>query len=457
MSSPILSPRLRRIAAQARDPDWVFTTLAHQIDMALLEEAFHRLRADAASGLDEETKASYAESLESNLRDLHERLRSQRYRATPSRRVWIPKEGGRRGLSIPALEDKIVQRAVAMLLEPIYEQDFYDFSYGFRRSVGAHAGLRFVREQIMALKGVWIVDADIRGFYDHVPRAPLQEILRRRVNDGGILRLIGKWLHAGIQEGDDLYHPETGVPQGGVISPLLSNIYLHTVLDEWFVKVVQPRLRGRSFLVRFADDFLIGCELETDARRVMAVLPKRLGKYGLSLHPEKTQLVRFRRPAKRETKSRSSGNGTFDFLGLTHYWARSRRGNWVVKRKTACKRLRRSMTAVWRWCRKHQHWPFPEQYRRLQQKLRGHYAYYGVRGNYAQLQRFYQHVRRSWRHWLSRRSRDSYISWERFEQIMRKFPLLRPRIVQNREQLLLAGQRSYALKLYRSFSPRGTV
>ncbi len=458
MSLPTLSTKLRRIAAQASDGQRVFTTLAHWIDVDLLRAAFGRLRSGAATGIDGETKAEYAEDLESNLLELHERLRSRRYRATPSRRAWVPKEGGqRRAISIPALEDKIVQRAVAMLLEPIYEQDFYEFSYGFRPKVGAHHALQALRDQIMDLKGVWLVDADIRGFYDHVPRGPLREIMQRRVNDGGLLRLIGKWLHAGIQEGDQVSHPETGVPQGGVISPLLSNIYLHTVLDAWFVEEVQPRLKGRSFLIRFADDFVIGCELEADARRVLAVLPKRLGRYGLSLHPEKTSLVKFKRPAWRAATSKACGNGTFVFLGLTHYWTRSRQGKWVVKRKTAAKRLRRAIVSTSRWCRRNLHRPFPEQYQRLQQKLRGHYAYYGIRGNYAQLKRYHQEVRRAWRKWLGRRSRASAISWKQFERLEKKFPLLRPRIVHNKVQLKLAGQRSYALKWYRDFSHRGTV
>jgi group II intron reverse transcriptase/maturase len=416
----------------------VFTTLAHLIDRELLQEAFRRLRKKAAAGIDGQSKAEYAKDLESNLEDLHERLRSRKYRATPARRVWIPKEdGSQRPIAILILEDKIVQRAVSMLLEPIYERDFYDFSYGFRWGLGPHHALRALREKIMDMKGVWLVDADIRGFFDRVPRGPLQEILKRRVNDGGIRRLIGKWLRVGIQEGEKLYHPETGVPQGGVISPLLSNIYLHTVLDEWFAEVVQPRLRGRAFMIRFADDFLIGCEYRSDAERVMGVLPKRLARYGLDLHPEKTRLVRFMRPALQSAKPH--GNGTFDFLGFTHYWARSRRGNWVVKRRTAKARERRAGKAIATWCKRNRHMPLEEQHQALSRKLLGHYNYYGLRGNFSQIRRFYRHTRRQWRRWLSTRNRKGYLSWKKFKRKTRQFPLPMPRIVHAEAQLTLAG------------------
>jgi group II intron reverse transcriptase/maturase len=342
--------------------------------------------------------------------------------------VWIEKEdGSQRPLAIPILEDKLVQRAVVLLLTPIYEQDFYEFSYGFRPGRGAHDALHALREQSMELRGVWLVDADIRGFFDSVNHGLLQQILRQRVNDGGIVRLVGKWLNAGIQEGGSLTQLETGTPQGGVISPLLSNIFLHTVLDEWFVQQVQPRLRGRSFLIRYADDFVIGCEFEDDAQRVLGVLAKRLAKYGLSLHPDKTRLVRFRRPSRGKTQA--EGNGTFEFLGFTHYWTLSRRGFWVIKRRTARKKLRRSMLAISQWCRRNRHEPMAEQCKTLGQKLRGHYGYYGIVGNYPSLRAVYQHTRQVWRKWLSRRSWRSYVTWERFLELEEFFVLPAPRIV----------------------------
>jgi RNA-directed DNA polymerase len=428
LSSPTLSTRFQRIAEQASDKARVFTTLAHRIDVELLREAFGQLRREAAPGVDGQTATEYAVDLEGRLGDLHERLSRQQYRASPGRRVWIEKEdGSQRPLAIPILEDKIVQRAVVLLLSPIYEQDFYEFSYGFRPGRGAHDALHALREHCMELGGVWLVDADVRGFFDSVNHGLLQQILRQRVNDGGIVRLVGKWLKAGIQEGGSITHPETGTPQGGVISPLLANIFLHTVLDEWFVEQVQPRLRGRSFLIRFADDFVIGCELEDDARRVLGVLAKRLAKYGLSLHPDKTRLVRFQRPSR--VQPESAGNGTFDLLGFTHYWGRSRRGFWVIKRRTARKRLQRSMLAISQWCRRHRHKPMALQCKKLGQKLRGHYGYYGIVGNFGALAVVYQHTRQVWRKWLSRRSWKSSVSWEKFLQLEKIFVLPRPRIV----------------------------
>jgi group II intron reverse transcriptase/maturase len=428
MSSPTLSTRFQQIAEQASDKARVFTTLAHLIDRELLLEAFGQLRKDAAPGVDGQTAEAYAADLDLRLGDLHERLRSQQYRATPALRVWIPKEdGSQRPLAIPILEDKIVQRAVVLLLTPIYEQDFYEFSYGYRPKRGAHAALHALREHCMELGGVWLVDADVQGFFDSVPHGQLQQILRQRVNDGGIVRLVGKWLKAGILEGGSLTHPETGTPQGGVLSPLLANIYLHTVLDEWFAQQVQPRLRGRSFLIRFADDFIVGCELEDDARRVLEVLAKRLAKYGLSLHPEKTRLVQFRRPPR--GKPPTDGNGTFDFLGFTHHWALSRRGFWVIKRRTARKRMQRSMRAISQWCKRNRHKPMAEQSKHLGQKLRGHYGYYGITGNFRALETVFQHTRQAWRKWLSRRSWKSYVSWEKFLKLEKVFDLPAPRIV----------------------------
>ena len=364
MSSPTLSTKLQRIAEQAADRARTFTTLAHLIDEELLLEAYRLTRKDGAPGVDARTGREYAEHLEPNLKDLHERLRSQKYVAPAVRRVRIPKAGGgQRPIGIPTFEDKIVQRAVVMLLTAIYERDFHFFSYGFRPGRGAHQALAALRETCMTLNGGWIVDADIRGFFDSVDHGVLREILRHRVRDGAILRLIGKWLKAGVLEGSQLLHPETGTPQGGVISPLLANIYLHAVLDEWFVEVAQPRLYGRSSLIRYADDFVVVCELEKDARRVLDVLPKRLAKYGLTLHPDKTRLIPFRRPSLYSSKA--GGCGTFEFLGFTHHWARSLRGGWVLKQRTAGKALGRTMRTIARWCRHHRHDPVGEQHRAM--------------------------------------------------------------------------------------------
>jgi group II intron reverse transcriptase/maturase len=277
LRSPTVTPKLQRIAAQAaRDPDRVFTTLAYLIDEDFLREAYRQTSKASAAGIDGVTATQYAEHLEENLRDLHDRLRSGRYQAAPVVRVWIEKEdGGQRPIGTPAFEDKIVQRAVAMLLEAMYEQDLSDSSYGFRPGRSPHEALREVRTRCMTEGIGWIVDADVSGYFDSIDRAHLRAILRQRVNDGSLLCLMGKWLRAGVRDGGGLQHPETGVVQGGVISPVLAKVMLHHVLDVWCAQEVQPRLKSRSFLTRFADDFVIGCEREADARRVMAVLPKR--------------------------------------------------------------------------------------------------------------------------------------------------------------------------------------
>ena len=429
MRSPTVTPKLQRLAAQAaRDPERVFTTLAHLIDEDWLHEAYRHTSKSSAAGIDGVTAKMYAEYLDDNLRDLHERLRSGRYQAAPVERVWIEKDdGGQRPIGKPAFEDKIVQRAVAMLLEAIYEQDFHDCSYGFRPGRSPHAALHEVRERCMREGIGWIVDADVSGYFDSIDRTRLQEVLRQRVNDGRIRRLIGKWLRAGVMEDGVLSHPESGVVQGGVISPVLANIFLHHVLDEWFEREVRPRMKGRCFLTRFADDFVIGCEREADARRIMAVLPKRFARYGLTIHPSKTTLIAFRKPATQQGTDR--GNGTFDFLGLTHYWTKSRRGYWVIKRRTARKRLRRTKKALWRWCRANRHAPLKDQYRMLCLKLRGHFQYYGIRGNFRLLDEVRRYAEKAWRYWLSRRSSKSVIGWEKFQRLLQTYVLPTPKIV----------------------------
>jgi group II intron reverse transcriptase/maturase len=404
----------------------VFTTLAHHMDVEWLREAYRLTPKDRAAGVDGVTAKQYGENLEENLSDLHKRLRSGRYFAPPVERAWLDKEdGSKRPIGKPTFEDKIVQRAVVMLLGAIYEQQFYDFSYGFRPERSAHQALQVLREQCLKMNIGWIVDADVTGFFDNLDRKLLREFIKQRVNDGGILRLIGKWLHAGVLEEGMLTYPEKGTPQGGVISPMLGNIFLHYVLDEWFAKEVKPRMKGRCFLIRFADDFVIGCELESDARRIVRVLPKRFGRFGLTIHPEKTALIAFREPGS----SCGGGNGTFDFLGFTHYWAKSRRGAWVIKRRTASKRLRRAKKSLWRWCRNNRHRPLAEQYRTLCQKLRGHFQYYAIRGNFCRLAAIFLHAKQAWRYWLSRRSHKSYISWEKFARLLQAYPLPRPRIL----------------------------
>ena len=401
-----------------------FTSLAYLMDLEWLHEAYRRTRKNGAVGVDGQTAADYEQDLENNLRSLLDRAKSGQYFAPPVRRVHIPKAGSpteTRPIGIPTLEDKILQRAVVMLLEPVYEQDFHDGSYGFRPGRSAHEALESLWKGLMDMGGGWVLEVDIRKFFDTLDHAHLREALRHRVRDGVLLCLIGKWLNAGVMEDGSISYPEIGSPQGGVISPMLANVYLHYVLDMWFEREVQPRLAGRAFLIRYADDFVIVFSNESDARRVMEVLPKRFGKYGLILHPEKTRLVEFRPPIERN--GTSGEPGTFDLLGFTHYWARSRRGKWVVKRQTASKRLNRGLQAITDWCRRHRHLPLPEQHQKLSEKLRGHCAYYGITGNSSLLSVFRMQVHRIWRYWLSRRNRERSMTWDCFNRLLETYPL----------------------------------
>lgn len=412
-----------------------FTSLAHNIDIEWLREAYRRTRKDGAAGVDGQTAPGYEERLEENLRSLLDRAKSERYYAPPVRRVHIPKGDGKetRPIGIPTLEDKVLQRAVAMVLEAVYEQDFLDCSYGFRPGRSAHQALQALWNQTMAMKGGWVVEVDIRKFFDTLDHAHLRSILSRRVRDGVLLRLIGKWLHAGVLEAGELSYPDAGTPQGGVISPLLANIYLHDVLDEWFEGTVKPRLRGKAALTRYADDVVMVFSDEADARRVMDVLPKRFGRYGLTLHPDKTRLVPFRPPSDRKDPDGSDGGagspGSFDLLGFTHFWGRSQRGFWVVKRKTAKGRFGRALKRIAEWCRKVRHLPIPQQHEGLRRKLQGHYGYYGITGNSQALVRFKFEVERIWRKWLGTRSWHAPRSWAWFMDLLRRHPLPPPRAV----------------------------
>ena len=429
MRSPTVTPQLQRIAAQAAHaPNRVLTTLAHLIDVDFLREAYRQTSKASAPGIDGVTAKEYAEHLDENLCDLHERLRSGRSQAPPGERVWLEKDdGGQRPIGKPTFEDKLVQRAVAMLLEAIDEQDCCDSSYGFRPGRSPHDALHEIRERCMNEGIGWIVEADVRGYFDSIDGTRLREVLRKRVNDGRIMRLIGQWRRAGVMEDGVLTQPETGVPQGGVGSPVRANIFLHHVLDEWCEREVRPRMQGRCFLIRFADDFVIGCEREADARRIMDVLPTRFARFGLRIHPTKTALRAFRKPEAH--KDSEDGNGTCDFLGLTHSWTQSRRGFWVIKRRTARKRLRRTKKSLWRWCRNHRHAPLQYQYQMLCSKLRGHFQYYGIRGNFRLLEEVRRCAEKTWRYWLSRRSSKSAIGWEKFEKLMRTYLLPTPKTV----------------------------
>jgi group II intron reverse transcriptase/maturase len=416
----------QRIAELARlMPDVSFTSLAYHIDLEWMYEAYRKTRKNGAPGVDDVTAEEYEEDLDGNLRSLLERFKSGRYFAPPVKRVYVPKgDGHLRPIGIPALEDKILQRAVVMVLTPLYEQDFLDCSYGFRPERSAHQALEALWKGVMGMGGCWILEVDIKSYFDTVERKHLREFFRKRVRDGVLLRIIGKWLKAGVFEDGAIHYPKEGTPQGGVVSPLISNIYLHEVLDVWFEEEVKPRLNGQADLIRFADDYVILFTDKRDALRVQEVLPKRFGKYGLTLHDEKTRLVDFHRPSGNLRHSE-----TFVLLGFTHYWGKSRKGNWVVQRKTAQKKLKLAVRKVYEWCKVHRHDPVKEQWQALCRKVQGHYGFYGITSNMRGLNRYYEQVKRAWRKWLNRRSRNRDMPWDRFNRLLDRYPLPRPRIV----------------------------
>ncbi len=426
----LISTRQARIAALAEQaPDMRLTTLSHHIDIDWLKEAYGRTRKDGAPGIDGLTAADYEANLEENLQSLLNRAKTGRYRAPAVRRVHIPKGTGKetRPLGIPTFEDKVLQRAVLMVLEAVYEQDFLDCSYGFRRGRSQHDAIKAIWKATMNLRGGWVVEVDLRKYFDTVVHKHLREILSQRVRDGVLVRLIGKWLNAGVMEDGELWFPKQGTPQGGVISPLLANLYLHAVLDEWFANTVKPRLEGVAYLIRYADDFVIVCRHKRDAERLMDVLPKRFEKYGLAVHPTKTRLVDFRHPDD-DAEERSRGPGTFSFLGFTHYWGKSRKQQWIVRRKTAKDRFTRTMHRLHEWCRMNRHLKVRYQHEQLDKKLEGHDRYYGITGNWQALSRLRQALRRTWKTWLGRRSQTGYVSWDRFNRLLATYPLTPPRI-----------------------------
>jgi RNA-directed DNA polymerase len=402
-------------------------SLAHYVDVEVLHEAFRRTRKDGAPGVDGQTGKEYEGRLEENLQSLLDRFKSGTYQAPPVRRTYVPKDDGRqRPIGIPTFEDKILQRAVTMVLEAVYEQDFLSCSHGYRPGRSAHTALRELWQELMEMGGGWVLEVDIKSFFDSLSHSQLRTILDQRVRDGVLRRTIDKWLSAGVMEGQQLSLPGAGTPQGGVVSPMLANVYLHDALDKWFERDVRPRLRGRAHMVRFADDLVMVFTNEKDARRVLDVLSKRLGKYGLTLHPTKTRLLQFRPPSDGGDQPRGTGKQSFDFLGFTHHWARSRRGLWVVKRKTAGSRFSRALKRASEWLRSVRHQPVAQQHEQLVRKLRGHNNYYGIPGNWAALSRFRYEVVRLWRKWLDRRSNKACMTWERFNRLLKRYPLPSP-------------------------------
>jgi RNA-directed DNA polymerase len=423
-----MSLQLQKVVERARaEPEGRFHSLAHLIDVPALEAAYRRTRKDAAVGVDGVTKEEYGQDLESNLLDLHGRLKSKRYRHQPIRRVHIAKDEGRtRPIGVSALEDKVVQGAVRDVLEAIYEQDFLDCSYGFRPGRNAHDAIRTLDKAVHQGRVNWILEADIQSFFDSLDRTKLKEMLQVRVADGSLMRIIGKLLRVGVLDGADYSSPDLGTAQGSILSPLLGNVYLHYVLDAWFVQNVQPLLGGRATLVRYADDFVIGFERREDAERVMAWLHERMASYGLTLHPDKTRLLPFGKPPM--SQQGGKGPATFDFLGFTLYWRRSRNGRWGMWCKTRSSRLQKAINVASDYCRRHRHLPVAVQHAALCRRIQGHFNYFGVSGNYRSLVPLIEATERNWIKWLRRRSNRSRLTWKKFAAILERYPLPQPRI-----------------------------
>jgi group II intron reverse transcriptase/maturase len=403
--------------------------LHHVLDLEWMLEAYRATRKDGAAGIDGATAADYAERLEANLLDLLDRIKSGRYQAPPVRRSYIPKaDGSQRPLGIPTFEDKVAQRAIVMLLEAIYEQDFLSCSYGFRRGRSAHDALHDLRTALMTQGMRWVLDIDIKRYFDTIPHAQLRRFLDQRVTDGVVRRMIDKWLKAGVLENGSLSYSTEGTPQGGVISPLLANIYLHYVLDEWVATVVGQRLKGRYILVRYADDLVMAFEVLFDAQRVFRALGQRLNRFGLTLHPDKSRFIdfRFRRPGGQHHPA--TNGTTFDFLGFTHLWSRSLKGKNVVRQVTAKGRFARALSAVTEWCQRNRHQSIRQQHAHLSAMLRGHYGYYGITGNGRRIRWYLHQVVRIWKKWLSRRGRHGNFRWDRLRDLLSRHPLPPARI-----------------------------
>ena len=413
-----------QIVERARNHKHEALTNLHQfIKMELLEDSYRQLNKNSSAGVDGESWQSYSANASKHITELLSLFKSGRYKAPPIRRVYIPKNDTEvRPIGIPTIGDKILQESVRRILSAVYEEEFKDFSYGFRKGRSAHQAIEYMFREV-SFKGMhYIIDADIKGFFDSISHSHLREFLDIRVKDGVLRRMIDKWLKAGILEDGQISYPEKGTPQGGNISPLLSNIYLHYVLDVWFSEQIQPLLKGKSFIVRYADDFVLGFEYLSDAKRVMKVLPKRFGKYNLELHSEKTKIVDL-------NDKQGKGTRSFDFLGFSHYLGKSRKGNLVLKRKTSSKKLTRSLNNFRSWLKKNRHKRSEELISQINAKLQGHYNYYGITFNSRGIDSFYRQVKRELHKWLNRRGGKRKWNWEKFTLLINEWlPLKRPKI-----------------------------
>ncbi len=418
------SSALARVREAARrDSKQRFTSLLHHVNVGLLREAFDALKRDAAPGVDGVTWEQYdGEGLVERLADLHERVQSGRYRAKPSKRAWISKSDGRqRPLGMAALEDKIVQQALCWILQAIYEEVFYDFSYGFRPGRSQHNALDAIYMAIKCRKVSWVLDADVRSFFDSVDHTWLMKFVEYRVADPRVLRLIRKFLRAGVSEDGQWSKTVVGTPQGSVISPFLANIYLHYVLDRWVDWWRANGARGEVYIVRYADDFVLGFQYRSDAQRLQAELSQRLEMFGLALHEGKTRLIEFGRFASANRKERGEGKPeTFDFLGFTHICTKTWKGErFTVRRKTIAKRLRTKVKEVKQLLMRRRHTPVPEQGRWLRSVVQGYFNYHGVPGNREALNTFRTQINRAWLRALrSRSQKGRSLTWERMTKLI---------------------------------------
>ena len=426
--------KLALISGRARrEPRYQFTCLAHLLNERFLKECYYSLGRDRASGIDGVSWAEYGEHLDDNLVNLVARMKAKRYKPQPSRRVYIPKnEHEKRPLGLPALEDKIVQSGISRILEAIYEADFLDCSYGFRPARNCHQAINAVDKTIMTKPIGYVIEADIKGCFDNVSHRWMMEFLQIRIKDPSFLLLIRRFLKAGYFEAGRIVATEQGTPQGGNLSPMLSNIFLYYVLDLWFEKKVKPQARGACHLVRYADDFICMVQYASDAEHIEQALRERFAKFDLELHPKKTRVISFGRYERQNAKRQNRRANTFDFLGFTHYCDTSRRGNFIVGRKTSRKKFRMKCRELNNWLRKIRNFKKAEEWWPvLQAKLRGHYQYYGISGNMRSLQRFYSLALRMTLKWLNRRSQRKSFNWEEFGKYLEHYPLPRPRIVHN--------------------------
>ncbi|MCP4218139.1 MAG: group II intron reverse transcriptase/maturase [bacterium] len=427
----MMGTKLSLISKKAREDKNVrFNNLMHLVNESSLCECFGKLKKNRAPGVDKVSLEAYGGNLQENVSNLMTRMKRMSYRPQPVERAYIPKGNGKqRLLGIPTIEDKLVQMAFSRILNAIWEMDFLSFSYGYRPGLGCHHALTRLNEVLMTKSVGLVIDADIEGYFDNVAHDKIVDCLKKRINDKKFLRYIVRMLKSGIVEGRNYYATEKGTPQGGVISPILANVYLHYLLDRWFVGQLYPNCRGNANMIRYCDDFVICVEYEEDVLYILNRLAHRLNAGKLKLSEAKTKVARFRRPNGNSDAKKGDRPETFNFLGLTHYWEKSRKGFYKIGRRTECIRLRKAVGKVKDWLRRNRNvFPLKDVWKCASQMLRGHFGYYGVSGNYRKLSQFRYLVSRLLFKWLNRRSQKKSFNWDQFNLYEKRFPLPRPKI-----------------------------